>query len=223
MSVWVHALPSSHAEPLATTGLEQVPVRESQVPAAWHESSAVHVTRLAPAQVPAWQESVWVQASPSSHAVPSAFLEQAPPPPVDEVLAPPVPPVDEVLAPPVDEILAPLVLPLDEVLVPPVPPVDEVLVPPVLPVDEVLAPPVPPVDEVLVPLVDEVLAPPVPLVDEVLAPPVDEVLAPPALLVDEVPAPPVPPVDEVEELDSEGSAGALHRGSGPAGRGRARG
>ncbi len=126
------------------TGLEQAPVAVLQVPAAWHESSAAHITGLPPVQVPAWQESLWVHASPSSQAVPSALLEQAPPPPVDEVLAPPVPPVDEALAPPVlpvDDVLAPPVLLVDDVLAPPAPPVDDVLAPPALPVDDVLAPP----------------------------------------------------------------------------------
>ena len=80
-------------------------------------------------QVPALHESLCVQASPSSQAVPSDLPEQAPPPPVDEVLATPV---DEVLAPPA----------------PPVPLVDEVLAPPTPPVDEVVASPVPPVDDV---------------------------------------------------------------------------
>jgi hypothetical protein len=34
---------------------------------------ALHTTGLAPAQPPLWQVSVWVQAFPSSQAVPFAF------------------------------------------------------------------------------------------------------------------------------------------------------
>ena len=43
------------------------------VPARWHWSDAAHVTGFDPVHVPAWQVSVWVQASASSHTVPSAF------------------------------------------------------------------------------------------------------------------------------------------------------
>src|SRR2546425_54302 len=44
--------------------LEQVPFAGSQTPATWHWSSAVQMTGLAPMQLPAWQVSVCVQASP---------------------------------------------------------------------------------------------------------------------------------------------------------------
>ena len=73
-------LPSLQLDPSGKLGLEQVPVLVSQVPAAWHWSLAVHVTGLDPVQAPAWQVSVWVQALPSLHAVPSARLglEQVP-------------------------------------------------------------------------------------------------------------------------------------------------
>src|SRR3989442_1146213 len=80
VSVWVQALPSLHAVPSAALGFEQVPVAGSHVPATWHWSRAVQVTGLLPTQLPLWQVSVWVQASPSLHAVPSALVgvEQVP-------------------------------------------------------------------------------------------------------------------------------------------------
>src|SRR5258708_3759442 len=71
VSVWVQALPSLQAVPFAEFGLGHVPVAGSQVPATWHWSLAVQVTGLPPVQVPPWQVSVWVQALPSSQAVPS--------------------------------------------------------------------------------------------------------------------------------------------------------
>src|SRR5207245_1666913 len=79
-SSYVPVLPSSHVVPSGLAGLEQLPVAGSHVPASWHWSSAVHTTELPPVQVPAWQVSVWVQASPSVHAVPSALagVEQWP-------------------------------------------------------------------------------------------------------------------------------------------------
>src|SRR3989442_1614318 len=55
-------------------GFETLPVEGSQVPTVWPWSAAVQVTGLPPVQTPAWQVSVWVQASLSSHAVPSAAL-----------------------------------------------------------------------------------------------------------------------------------------------------
>src|SRR3989441_12995793 len=58
----------------ASAGLEQVPVAGSHVPATWHWSRAVQVTGLLPTQLPLWQVSVWVQALPSLHAVPSAWM-----------------------------------------------------------------------------------------------------------------------------------------------------
>src|SRR2546429_687152 len=80
-SSYVPVLPSSHVVPSGLAGLEQLPVAGSHVPASWHWSSAVHTTELPPVQVPAWQVSVCVQASPSLHAVPSALagFEQRPP------------------------------------------------------------------------------------------------------------------------------------------------
>src|SRR5690606_33540193 len=70
VSVCVHALLSLHAVPLALFGLEQAPVPGSHTPATWHWSSALHVTGLAPVQVPAWQVSVCVHALSSSQAGP---------------------------------------------------------------------------------------------------------------------------------------------------------
>jgi len=69
----VHALPSLHAVPLATVGFEQTPVPVLHTPAAWHWSSAVQTTGLAPTHFPAWQVSDRVQALASSQAVPFAF------------------------------------------------------------------------------------------------------------------------------------------------------
>src|SRR5262245_41837266 len=79
-SEWVHALPSSQLAPSAFTGVEQVPVPGSQLPASWHWSTAAHTTGSAPVQAPAWQESERVQALPSSQVEPSAFAgsEQRP-------------------------------------------------------------------------------------------------------------------------------------------------
>ena len=73
-SVWLHASPSSQADPSAFAGSEQTPVAGSHVPTSWHWSCAVHATGSAPAQLPAWQLSLCVQALPSSHAVPSALF-----------------------------------------------------------------------------------------------------------------------------------------------------
>src|SRR5438093_1270414 len=79
-SVGVDAVPSVEEVPFALAGLEQVPVDVLQVPAVWHWSWAVQTTGFGPVQVPAWQESVWVQALPSSQVVPSALagLEHEP-------------------------------------------------------------------------------------------------------------------------------------------------
>ena len=68
-SVWVQALPSSHAVPSVLAGLEQ-PVAGLQTPATWQGSIAAQSTALLPLQTPAWQTSVWVQASPSSQIGP---------------------------------------------------------------------------------------------------------------------------------------------------------
>src|SRR3989442_13582242 len=50
-------------------GDEHTPVAGLQVPGSWHWS-AVQTTGLAPTQLPFWQVSVCVQASPSLQAVP---------------------------------------------------------------------------------------------------------------------------------------------------------
>ena len=79
LSPVVHALPSLHAVPLAATGLEQMPLAGSQVPARWHWSEAGHVTAV-PMQTPAWHRSPVVHAAPSLHVVPLATtgLEHVP-------------------------------------------------------------------------------------------------------------------------------------------------
>src|SRR5262245_8851783 len=71
-SVCVQGLPSSQDAPFGLLGLEHVPVAVLQVPTLWHWSWAAQTTGFWPVQVPAWQESVCVQALPSLHAVPSA-------------------------------------------------------------------------------------------------------------------------------------------------------
>jgi hypothetical protein len=75
----VQAFPSVQVVPFALAGLEQRPVAGAHVPAVWHESLAVHTTDV-PAHTPFWQESDCVQAFPSLHATPFAFVgfEQTP-------------------------------------------------------------------------------------------------------------------------------------------------
>jgi hypothetical protein len=79
-SLVVHASPSLHDVPFAELGFEQTPVPVLQVPMSWHWSSAVQTTGLPPLQVPDWQVSVCVHASPSLQAVPFALtgFEQTP-------------------------------------------------------------------------------------------------------------------------------------------------
>src|SRR5437879_4354566 len=79
-SLWVQASPSEQALPSAWFGLEHVPLAGSQIPATWHWSSAGQTPGFAPMQLPAWQVSVCVQASPSAQALPSAWfgLEHVP-------------------------------------------------------------------------------------------------------------------------------------------------
>ena len=62
--------PSSQTVPLAAFGALQTPVPGSHVPTSWHWSLALQTTGLAPAQLPAWQLSLCVQALLSSQAVP---------------------------------------------------------------------------------------------------------------------------------------------------------
>src|SRR3989442_1272134 len=65
VSVCVQASPSLQGVPLGLfVGAEHMPVAGVQVPGSWHWS-AVQTTGFAPAQVPFWQVSVFVQASPS--------------------------------------------------------------------------------------------------------------------------------------------------------------
>jgi hypothetical protein len=66
----VHAFPSLHGVPFEATGLEQVPVDGLHVPGVVHWPAAVQTTGFDPTQVPLWQVSVWVHASPSLHVVP---------------------------------------------------------------------------------------------------------------------------------------------------------
>src|SRR5437870_4675526 len=70
VSVRVQALPSSHGAPSSLAGLVQMPDAGLQTPAVWHWSAAVHTTGFPPAQAPASQVSVRVQALPSSHGAP---------------------------------------------------------------------------------------------------------------------------------------------------------
>jgi hypothetical protein len=80
VSVFVQASPSSQAAPVAFDGALQRPVVGSHAPASWHWSCAAQTTGLAPAQIPAWQVSSCVQASPSLQEAPLAFagVEQTP-------------------------------------------------------------------------------------------------------------------------------------------------
>jgi hypothetical protein len=80
VSVCVQAFPSAHAEPLALSGFEQIPVAGAQIPTSWHWSLAVQVTGFAPTHNPAWQVSVCVHAVPSAQVVPLALagFEQIP-------------------------------------------------------------------------------------------------------------------------------------------------
>src|SRR5207247_1475418 len=73
VSVCVQALPSSHGAPLSLAGLLQTPDAGLQTPAVWHWSAAVHTTGFVPAQRPASQMSVCVQALPSSQGAPSSL------------------------------------------------------------------------------------------------------------------------------------------------------
>src|SRR5438477_346598 len=70
VSVRVQASPSLHAVPSAFAGFEHIPLAGSHVPAMWHWSEAVQTTGSLPEHTPLSQVSVWVQASPSLHAVP---------------------------------------------------------------------------------------------------------------------------------------------------------
>ena len=77
-SLTVQKVPSSQAVPLDASGEGQRPVAGSQI--LGHCGSDSQITGSLPVHVPAWQVSVWVQASPSSQAEPSALLgvEQMP-------------------------------------------------------------------------------------------------------------------------------------------------
>lgn len=64
-------VPAGQAEPSGFGGAEHFPVCESHVPTSWQASIAVHTTGLCPVQIPLWQRSTFVHASPSSHTDPS--------------------------------------------------------------------------------------------------------------------------------------------------------
>src|SRR5206468_3470930 len=72
-SLCVHALASLQVAPSSLAGLLQTPDAGLQTPTVWHWSAAVHMTGLAPTQMPASQASVCVQALPSSHGAPSSL------------------------------------------------------------------------------------------------------------------------------------------------------
>src|SRR5207253_524736 len=80
VSVWVQVSPSSQAVPSGFAGFEHWPLAGSQVPTWWHWSWAAQTTGFAPMQLPPWQVSACVQASPSLQAAPSglAGFEQTP-------------------------------------------------------------------------------------------------------------------------------------------------
>src|SRR5882724_797870 len=69
----VQALPSLHGAPSGLGGLLHTPDAGLQTPAVWHWSAAVHTMGFVPAQRPASQMSVCVQALPSSHGAPSSL------------------------------------------------------------------------------------------------------------------------------------------------------
>src|SRR5207245_3292815 len=73
VSVWVQPSPSVQALPSGLSGLEQVPLAGSQVPATWHWSRAAQTTGFTPTQAPGWQVSVGVQALPSLQAAPPGW------------------------------------------------------------------------------------------------------------------------------------------------------
>src|SRR5438132_1284968 len=71
VSVCVQALPSLHGVPFVAVGVERLPVAGLPVPPTWRWSWAVRVTGVLPTQLPFWQVSVFFQAFPSLHGVPS--------------------------------------------------------------------------------------------------------------------------------------------------------
>src|SRR5438132_281245 len=73
VSLCVQASPSVQGVPSAVLGLEQVPFAGSQLPATCHWSRAAQTTGFAPVQTPSGPVSLWLQASPSAQAVPSAL------------------------------------------------------------------------------------------------------------------------------------------------------
>src|SRR5262245_12699390 len=77
----VQSLPSSQGVPSGRAAAkEHAPVAGSQTPASWHWSPSSQTTGSSPVQLPAWQVSLRVHASPSLHGAPSALAgsEQLP-------------------------------------------------------------------------------------------------------------------------------------------------
>jgi len=74
LSPELQRLPSLQAVPFgAGSDAEHLPVVGLHVPLTWHWSCGAQVTGLPPAQTPAWQVSVCVQAFPSLQGVPFGF------------------------------------------------------------------------------------------------------------------------------------------------------
>jgi hypothetical protein len=80
VSLSVQRLPSLHACPLGTGGLEHMPVVGSHAPVSWHWSRGEQTTGAPPVQTPAWQLWPVMQRLPALQAVPLGFamLVQAP-------------------------------------------------------------------------------------------------------------------------------------------------
>src|SRR5258706_7042936 len=80
VSASVQTLPSSHASPSGFAGFEHARVAGLHVPGAWHWSGTGQLTGFEPTQPPPWHASLWVQALPSLHDVPSLAVgfEHAP-------------------------------------------------------------------------------------------------------------------------------------------------
>ena len=73
VSVCVQAFPSTQTVPLLFGGFVHTPELVSHAPTRWHWSEAVQVFGFEPVQAPPWHVSVWVQALPSTQAVPLSF------------------------------------------------------------------------------------------------------------------------------------------------------
>jgi hypothetical protein len=78
VSLLSHGLPSLQLMPSVALGFVQNPVAVLHVPATWHWSSAVHVTKLVPVQVPPWHDDDSVHAFALLHTVPFVLGAQTP-------------------------------------------------------------------------------------------------------------------------------------------------